>query len=261
MSASRSPASLRRLEPDHDERVPCDLSPAQLAAWTFHEAAIDPPVDSLPELARSLGVARICENERLTKAGCLDVLAGQLVVQIRPGSPRWQRFTIAHELGHYLLAVHQGVPFATQTHNRQVERYCNSFASHLLLPRTWLRAEVRGKPQTLGVLLDVARLAKCTAAAALVALGDAVQWRATLAVWRRVDDEWRVQTCIRPNLPNVHLAPDEGTSEIFDQACSRVTRARVPVRVSDDRVTLDAQLRRFGPTVLCFAPVLASKQA
>jgi hypothetical protein len=43
-----------------------------------------------------------------------------------------KRFTLAHELGHFLLRHHIG----TDPKNQQIEKWCNDFAASLLLPRS-----------------------------------------------------------------------------------------------------------------------------
>src|SRR5688572_9530692 len=50
-----------------------------------------------------------------------------------------KRFTLAHELGHYLLQSH----IRGEVKNDEVERWCNKFASGLLLPRLMLRTYLR----------------------------------------------------------------------------------------------------------------------
>ncbi len=65
---------------------------------------------------------------------------------------RW-KFTAAHELGHWLLnrftenkdSISASIRKAT---HREIERWCNEFAGHLLVPESWLRGYV-GKLENL----------------------------------------------------------------------------------------------------------------
>lgn len=233
-------------------RLECKLSPAELVDWVLEEGQIDPPVGSVADLAQLLGIDRVEVNDMLTKAGCLEVSGGDLVIQVRPGKSQWQRFTLAHELGHYLLAVHQGIPLAKQVGDRRVERYCNSFASHLLLPREWIRSVADGASPSLDVVLSIASLANCTAATALVAINDALEWGATLAIWRRMTGDWTVQSCIRP-YPTVCMEPTFSSARVLASARSTTTRSVLPVLADKRLAVLDAELRRSGGAVLVFS--------
>lgn len=230
--------------------ISCDLSPAQLATWALAEARVRPPVPSVTHVAQVLGIARVEESAELTKAGCLDVDRGDVVVRVRPGNPRWQRFTLAHELGHYLLAVHQGIPLAEQLGDRRAERYCNSFASHFLLPRPWLRSAVPTSDPSLENLLSLADDADCTAATAMAALIDAKRWNAILAVWRLEGGEWRVQTCLRPET-GLRLAADPNSADVLNAAPrGSTTRAHLPLIADGKRVIVEVEMTRQGVSVI-----------
>lgn len=54
-------------------------------------------------------------------------------------SPRRQRFTVAHELGHYLLRETSGLVAASS-----VENFCDAFASELLVPQAQLQQLLAG---------------------------------------------------------------------------------------------------------------------
>lgn len=54
------------------------------------------------------------------------------------------RFTIAHELGHYLLWKQMGIAPFSRNEYWQVERLCNEFAANLLIPRRAVASMVSG---------------------------------------------------------------------------------------------------------------------
>lgn len=76
--------------------------------------------------------------------------------------PVRRRFTVFHELGHYLL--HPGVYFcfAKSQQEQQVEREANRFASEMLMPEEWLRRHVGdygNRPDVLARMYAVSILA------------------------------------------------------------------------------------------------------
>ena len=75
----------------------------------------------------------------------LGVIGSNIVVTRNARRER-QRFSLAHELGHLALAEH-GVPIAESlrtARDKQVERWCDQFASHLLMPEAWIQQEING---------------------------------------------------------------------------------------------------------------------
>jgi Zn-dependent peptidase ImmA (M78 family) len=59
---------------------------------------------------------------------------GEIMVNSK-GSRVRQRFTLAHAIGHWLLAL---VPEYRSSLGNSVERWCDDFAGVLLIPRDWL---------------------------------------------------------------------------------------------------------------------------
>jgi Zn-dependent peptidase ImmA (M78 family) len=78
--------------------------------------------------------------------------------------PRARAFTLMHELGHVILAA-RGEHVGPRT-----ERWCESFAGHVLMPSAWLReAWSRSMANTsLGQIRDVARSFRMSPRAAAV---------------------------------------------------------------------------------------------
>ncbi len=57
-----------------------------------------------------------------------------------------QRYSVAHELGHWQLKDY-GIPLngsMQEDRDEAVERWCNSFASALLMPKAWVKSDLRG---------------------------------------------------------------------------------------------------------------------
>lgn len=72
-----------------------------------------------------------------------------LVKRATPQSRR--RFTLAHELGHWTLTLSKE---STKESTAQVERWCDEFASELLVPRSWLRASLEPSQRSLASVVS-----------------------------------------------------------------------------------------------------------
>jgi hypothetical protein len=150
------------------------------------------------KLARTFGLDVIVE-EKLANAGELEERGDQRVILIRRGDLATMRFTTAHELAHHLLSTREGVPLSEQTGGRRVEHYCNAFASHLLLPATWLRTQARHREPSLAVAQSIAAAAGCSVSAATTALNREMRWGATLVIWcKRSPRGWEPLTTVHP---------------------------------------------------------------
>lgn len=77
----------------------------------------------------------------------LDFGANGAEIVVRSASPiPRQRYTIAHELGHWFLrdsGLSNGLHVANQPHSA-VEKWCDQFAASLLMPRDWVVGDLRG---------------------------------------------------------------------------------------------------------------------
>lgn len=57
-----------------------------------------------------------------------------------------QRYSVAHELGHWQLKDY-GIPLngsSQKNRDETVERWCNRFASALLMPKAWIKNDLQG---------------------------------------------------------------------------------------------------------------------
>lgn len=97
-----------------------------------------------------------------------------------------KRFSIAHEIGHWVYDRHRGVnmckdidmgsSWSGKSRYNPIERRANVFAAELLLPKDWFISAVSGKPTTFETVADLQVLFKTSLSAAalrLVELGEA----------------------------------------------------------------------------------------
>jgi Zn-dependent peptidase ImmA (M78 family) len=118
------------------------LDPEVAAAEVLARAGMfGPPVDPV-RVSHIWPSLRVTVAE-LDGAGYLisfDGLLGEVVLRSRDSAPR-RRYTCAHELGHWLLEKNAHHP---REHARSsiVERWCDRFAAALLMPATWMIAEL-----------------------------------------------------------------------------------------------------------------------
>jgi len=146
----------------------------EIAAAELLAAAeiVGPPVDLLALCERwpSLRVS----FADLDGAGYLIDLGvqGSELLLRRRDSPRRQRYTLAHELGHWVLQGNQHA-LLTHTPHAIVERWCDRFAAALLMPAAWVT-------EALGMTADVETIAQMDAyfevsrQAALLRVGELV---------------------------------------------------------------------------------------
>ncbi len=113
---------------------------------------VEPPVD-VASVAKKLGISLQLADLGSDCSGMLVRANGGAVIGVHYAHPlNRQRFTIAHELGHFEL--HDGGTYvdrgttlrlrssAQNSGSVAEEREANQFAAALLMPATWLRREL-----------------------------------------------------------------------------------------------------------------------
>lgn len=149
-------------------------SPADIAR-RIHELAPDlPPNFSIEDICRRLDIIGI-EDKPVTSFEAMLLMdankAWGSIVVAQGRRPERRRFSIGHELGHFLIPTHMprpGVPFACslddfhqldtseKTRRKRIEAEANKFAVHLLMPPTRIRAGMLSREPD---LRDIVRLA------------------------------------------------------------------------------------------------------
>jgi hypothetical protein len=118
------------------------------AAWDLlrQSGQEDPPVDLNRIVGLWPGLSIVCES--LDGDGYLvdfGARGGEIIVRAGGHEAR-KRFTIAHELGHWILR-NFAIEDVARCHNlashSAVEKWCDRFAACLLMPDKWLRAELK----------------------------------------------------------------------------------------------------------------------
>lgn len=150
-------------------------SPAALAA-KIHELLPDlPQTVPLEPLCRQLDIALIKEidTEAFEAALIMDEHKAAGGILLAAGRrPERARFSVAHELGHFLIPAHRPAPSHpfecslsdlhqrdTSSHDRRrrIEAEANRFAAHLLMPPKRLRATMAGSQSDLQAIVSIAR--------------------------------------------------------------------------------------------------------
>lgn len=131
-------------------------SPEKLLGVIFqHHPAWTPPVQ-IEQFALSVG---ILEFKDLEVDGFVGALMTDLektkgiILSAKGMGHRRRRFTIGHELGHYLIPAHRGDKHCTSgdltetrrdSLHRQEEAQANRFSAGLLMPKPWFRPQIEG---------------------------------------------------------------------------------------------------------------------
>jgi Zn-dependent peptidase ImmA (M78 family) len=216
-----------------------------------------PPVN-LEAVARALGVHRI-ETARTVEEGRLEQRAGEVSMFLGAGAPApRRRFTLAHELGHLVLAD----PHRDFTAHRmwsqpdREERFCDAFAASLLLPRRWILAEFAGRSQNLATVRELATATGASMSASLVRLREVLQWSLSLLYWRQTDGQWPLLYCagVPRNIHNrVTSAP--ATRETVSSIAERHLNARttVPLMIGGVQHAVQAEVSTRGSAVIALA--------
>jgi uncharacterized protein DUF955 len=154
----------------------------------------------LPQVAADLGL-EIKEVEAATFEGALLRIVGSplgtIALRRDIAEPGRKRFTLAHEIGHYVLPNQQDAvgPCRVSTIESwsrslsSLEIDANTFAAEVLLPRTLMSSELK-VPPTLDIVRDLARRFGTSLTATAVRVIEMTSHRAALVVSRKGNAEW-----------------------------------------------------------------------
>ncbi len=96
------------------------------------------------------GIEISYENMETSKSGYLKNIDNKWVIGVNKNhNPRRQRFTIAHELGHFYMHKNKNLDFEDTTFFRSdnstsIEYTANEFAAKLLMPEERIKAALEG---------------------------------------------------------------------------------------------------------------------
>jgi len=169
-----------------------------LATWARRHAEIKTPRLEIPDLLTRFDL-EFAEVRDMPRPSRLNLYDGVLRIEVRPGFNFIQRFNVAHELGHYLLATKLKVSFVRQAKDRRFESYCNDFASHILLPRKELAEQLADTTPSLAFAVAVSHHFGVSLLTAVLALNDACGWDHVLVRWQITANEgWLALNIIAP---------------------------------------------------------------
>jgi len=144
------------------ERALCSFG-VVLALRPEHESIILPPESGNNIGPAARGVSAI-EHRKMHADGYLGKSAdGSLVIRYKYGvRPERARFTIAHEIGHIILARVQGVDITDPTFraaggSNAEEAAVNRIAAELLMPETLLRNHLRSRHSSWDLVWGIRR--------------------------------------------------------------------------------------------------------
>jgi Zn-dependent peptidase ImmA (M78 family) len=150
-------------------------------------------------MARHLGVSDI-RSRRIPADGRLRRENGKLILEVNETAPSSRkRFTIAHEIGHLLLA--DGGAFGCETMRSRgfasrrdadprEERWCDFIAAEVLIPIEWAADFTYGKAPGFDTIQAMAKHFDTSLAVAARRAVEAGMWRTRLIFWQASGDSY-----------------------------------------------------------------------
>jgi Zn-dependent peptidase ImmA (M78 family) len=232
-----------------------DLAAAVLDRY---EIAAHPPID-VRALARRMGVDKV-DYASMVEDGRLEYRPEYVRILLRRGMPDTRhRFTLAHELGHLLLADPESPLIARRfrPHETREERFCDAFAAAVLLPAQWVEDSAQGRPEGLETLRRLAQESVTSLAASAVRLRDVLGWKASLLRWRLINDRWRFGAGAGvPRRLHGNIRSTVGTLQAIEMgrgAAEAGSRVALPLRIRDRDLEVTAELMVFSQTAIALA--------
>lgn len=228
----------------------------QLVAKLLASAGVpsEPPID-LVALANALGVDQI-KPANMTEDGRLEQRGGQAAIWLRTDVPApRQRFTLAHELGHLVLAnpARDFIAHRAWTGPDREERFCDQFAAALLLPRWWVVQNFSQRPEELATVRELATATGASLSASLVRLRELVGWHTSLLHWRRHNGQWALlYSAGVPRRVHHRVATRAETRAAIDGLAGATAHQRVdlPLIVADHLCQVPAEVSISGTGVV-----------
>ena len=102
--------------------------------------------------------------------------------------PRRQLFTLAHEIGHLVFHYSPQPGIA----RRDIEAWCNYFASEVLLPAELIRGEFSGARRSLTTVNQLYQRSSGSFATSFLKLNTILGWKLELSCFMRQDSRWQL---------------------------------------------------------------------
>lgn len=243
-----------------DRRIERGLADRLVRA--VQELGGDVPVD-LEHLAMALGVSEIVRTSMI-EDGRTTWTAGRPRIELRADrSLQRSRFTLAHEIGHLLIARDDSV--ARRTHGLEgddVEKLCDWIAASILIPRQWIAKFARRDRYDLSLLRLIANKADVSLSAAAVRLAEVSDRTCVLLRWQRAPTRWVVigQAAVPREYAGGLQASSE-TTALFDTLPSRRdTWQEITLGAGDMTLLATAHIDRSGSTCLTLLTSLRSER-
>lgn len=231
-------------------------SPADLIAHRILEHCglpARPPID-IEYVALQLGIAEIASSST-AMSGRLDHSNNSVILASSDGRRR-QRFTIAHEVGHLVLADHADwfVPVADRPGSLdEAEVFCDKLAAALLMPRAALLDHFMSVPSKIEGVRDLAKEANVSFSAAFIRSRATLGWNDSLlqlshGTQRSHSPCWYVSKVLR-RVKGLHqrpILPESAQRQLDDYAGRSPDRARR----GDLSVLIGKRLELFRSEVL-----------
>jgi Zn-dependent peptidase ImmA (M78 family) len=206
-----------------------------------HAAVVD-----VNRIARALG-AVIYERE-MEEEGMLRPLGDRAIVLLSKDLPRErQRFTIGHELGHWVLRS----PRADLRRLRHLpgetgseEYFCDKFSGALLMPEQWVVESYRYEPHNFETMRELAKAADVSLSAALLRLRDVARWRRTLLQWTRHDRRWTLagEAGVFPVQRGLTRTTEATRHTLASRCTGIVEEAVLPLHYAGQEIDVEAEL-------------------
>lgn len=229
----------------------------RLAADLLLEGGVSlhPPVD-LSALARHMGIDEIAQVDLLEEGRLERSSAGTRVLLRAGASAGRQRFTLAHELGHLLLAARDEPLVARRTlpDINDEERFCDRFAAALLMPACWMQPAFARQAQTLSTVRGISGSAGVSLAAAAVRANSVLGWSKAFLRWKSDGQRWRLASYAGLPAPlRGKLTTSRATSRTLDSIPrDRDCRGQLPLQTPHGPRLFESEISvsRYGRTAI-----------
>jgi hypothetical protein len=211
-----------------------------------------PPID-LETLAHRVGAETILSADMTDDGRFVDTPTATRIFLNSTERKERRRFTLAHELGHLVLAdpqVLRLVHAALGTRSVNVELLCNAFAAELLMPTGWVEQCFGGMPEDFAAVDALSESADVSMTAALTQLVNVAGWRSSLVYFRRSRD-WAPVVIAGPNPRPSRLELEGDAAAVLRSLPEGGKRTWLPLRIRTSSRRLRGQYRPSEGGVLC----------